>query len=85
VKAIWQSGGKLYLTYDTLVFDPVTFTVVEVVDPLTLYQIDSSTGQATVIGPTALSIVGVYDANGTDYAFDDLTRLHIELHGGRHA
>lgn len=78
-EAIWQSGGKLYLTYDAWVFDPVTFSVVEVVVPPTLYQIDPATGRATVIGPTALGISGVYDTKGVDYAFDDQTGQILQL------
>jgi hypothetical protein len=77
-EAIWQSGGKLYLTYDAVVVDLVTFSVIDVVSP-TLYQLNPATGQATVIGPTAPGIGGVYDVNGVDYAFDDLTGQILQL------
>jgi hypothetical protein len=83
-EAIWESGGRLYATYDAWTFDPVTFSVVDVVVSPTLYRIDPATGQATAIGPTALAIGGVYDADGVDYAFDDLTGqiLRLDLSSG---
>ena len=83
-EAIWQSGGKLYLTYDALVVDLTNFAVIDVVSP-TLYQLDPMTGKATVIGPTAEGIGGVYDVNGVDYAFDDLTGqiLRLDLTSGK--
>lgn len=83
-EAIWESGGKLYATYDAWVFDPVTFSVADVVIPPTLYEIDPATGQATAIGPTVLGIGGVIDVNGLDYAFDDLTGqiLQLDLNNG---
>ena len=78
-EAIWESGGKLYATYDAWIFDPVNFSVVDVVVSPTLYRIDPATGQATAIGPTALAIGGVYEANCVDYAFDDLTGQILQL------
>ena len=78
-EAIWQSGGKLYATYDALVFDPTSSTVKSVVVTPHLYQIDPTTGIAVVIGPTALGIGAVVDVNGTDYAFDDLTNQIFAL------
>ena len=78
-EAIWQSGGKLYATYDALVFDPTSFSVKSVVVTPELYQIDPTTGTAAVIGPTALGIGGVVEVNGTDYAFDDLTNQILAL------
>jgi hypothetical protein len=78
-EAIWQSGGKLYATYDAWVFNPTSFTVVSVAVAPELYQIDPTTGIAAVIGPTALGIGGVVDVNGTDYAFDDFTNQILAL------
>jgi hypothetical protein len=78
-EAIWQSGGKLYATYDAWIFDPVSFSVSSIVIQPALYQIDPTTGLATEIGPTALGIGGVVDLNGTDYAFDDLTGQILKL------
>ena len=78
-EAIWQSGGKLYATYDAWVFDPVTFSISSIVIQPTLYEIDPTTGLATEIGPTALGIGGVVALNGTDYAFDDQTSQILKL------
>jgi hypothetical protein len=78
-EAIWESRGKLYATYDAWIFDPSTFSVVDVVVPPALYEIDPTTGEATEIGPTTLGIGGVADANGTEYAFDDITNEILEL------
>jgi hypothetical protein len=78
-EAIWQSGGKLYATYDAWVFDPTSFTVVSVAVAPKLYQIDPTTGIASVIGPTALGIGGVVDVNGTNYAFNDVTNQTLAL------
>jgi len=78
-EAIWQSGGKLYATYDALVFDPSSGSVASIVVAPELYQIDPTTGIASVIGSTALGIGGVVDLNGTNYAFDDLTNQILSL------
>ena len=78
-EAIWQSGGKLYATYDAWVFDPTSFTVVSISVSPELYRIDPTTGLATVIGPTSLAIGAVVDVNGTNYAFDDLTGQVLTL------
>jgi hypothetical protein len=78
-EAIWQSGGKMYATYDAWVFDPTSLTVTSVAVAPKLYQIDPTTGIAAVIGPTALGIGGVVDVNGTDYAFDDFTNQILAL------
>lgn len=78
-EVIWQSGGKLYLTYDAWVFDTVTFSDVEDVVEPALYEIDPTTGLAAEIGPTAFAIGGVVDVNGTAYAFDDWTGQILKL------
>ena len=72
-EAIWGSEGKLYATFDAVVFDLSTSTVVDVLVAPELYQINPSTGIATVIGSTDLGIGAVTDLNGTPYAFNDLT------------
>ncbi|HEY6273704.1 MAG TPA: PEP-CTERM sorting domain-containing protein, partial [Terriglobales bacterium] len=53
-------------------------SVASVVVPPELYQINPSTGLASVIGPTDLGIGGVTDINGANYAFNDLTN-QIEI------
>jgi len=80
-EAIWQSGGKLYATYDAWVasFGPNGPSVVNVDVAPELYGIDPTTGLATAIGPTALGIGAVVDVNGTDYAFDDPTKQILAL------
>lgn len=78
-EAIWQSGGKLYATYDAWVFNPASSTISGVVVAPELYQINPTTGLATVVGPTALGIGGVVDVNGTNYAFDDITNQILAL------
>lgn len=78
-ETIWQSSGKLYATYDAWVLDLTSFTVVSIVVVPELYQIDPTTGLATVIGPTALGIGAVVDVNGTGYAFDDFTNQTLTL------
>jgi hypothetical protein len=78
-EAIWQSGGRLYATYDAWVFDPTSSIISSVVVTPKLYQIDPATGLATVLGPTALGIGGVVDVNGTNYAFDDITNQILSL------
>jgi hypothetical protein len=83
-EAIWGSGGKLYATFDALVFDLNSFTVVKTLVAPELYQIDPSTGIATVIGSTDLGIGAVTDVNGTSYAFNDMTNqiVTVDLSSG---
>ena len=76
-EAIWGAGGKLYATFDSIVFDLNSLSVVSVSIEPKLYQIDPATGLATVIGAVDLGIGAVIDVNGTSYAFNDLTN-HIE-------
>ena len=72
-EAIFGAGGKLYETFDAVVFDLTSWSIVStVVDPA-LYQIDPVTGLATIIGPTDLGIGGVAGVNGTYFAFNDFT------------
>jgi hypothetical protein len=77
--ALFGAGGKLYATFDALVFDLTTSSVASIAVAPALYQIDPSTGVATVIGPTDLSIAGVAGGNGTQYAFNILKGQVLNL------
>lgn len=79
-EAIFQAGGKLYATFDALIFNPNTGSVASVVVAPELYEIDPNTGLATTVGPTELGIGGAADVNGAVYAFDDLTNQAFTLH-----
>jgi len=63
-EAFFAAGGNFYLTFDG--FDYVTNAVL--VAPA-LYQINPTTGAATLIGPTAFGIDAALQVNGTVYAF----------------
>jgi hypothetical protein len=69
-EALFGAGGKLYATFDALVFDFTTSSPVSVAVAPILYQIDPSTGLATVVGPTDLAIGAVVGVNGTNYTFN---------------
>lgn len=72
-QAIFDAGGKLYITFDAFVLDLGSFSVVSTIVAPALYQIDPSTGLGTLIGATDLGIGAVTGVNGTYYAFNDLT------------
>ncbi len=72
-EAIWEFGGKLYLTYDALTFDLNSFTIGSLVVAPELYQIDPATGLASLIGSTDLGIGAALEVNGATYAFNDMT------------
>lgn len=71
-QAIFGAEGKLYTTFDALTFDLGSLTANPVIAPA-LYQIDPSTGLATLVGTTDLGIGAVVGVTGTYYAFNDLT------------
>ena len=78
-EAIWESGGKLYVTYDAWKFDPTTGQNAQTVVAPALYQVDPTTGTATLIGPTDLGIGGATAVNGTTYALNDVTDQVVRL------
>ncbi len=63
-EALFAAGGKLYVTFDA--FNAITNAVVDAPE---LYQIDPTTGAATLIGPTAFGIDAALQVNGTVYGF----------------
>lgn len=63
-EALFAAGGKLYATFDG--FNFVTNAVVDAPD---LYQINPTTGAATLIGPTAFGIDAALQLNGAVYGY----------------
>jgi hypothetical protein len=84
-EALFGAGGKLYATFDAVVFDLTTQSVVTTVVPPALYQIDPSTGLATVVGPTDLSLGAVVGVDGSVYAFNLLRGqvLNLDVASGK--
>jgi hypothetical protein len=78
-QVLFEAGGRLYSTFDAVTFDLTSFAVADVLVAPDLYQIDSSTGLAMLIGPTALGIGGVANVNGAYYAFNDMTNQVLAL------
>ena len=66
---LYGVGGRLYATFDSFTFNPVSGTVASVVVPPDLWRIDPSTGTAALIGPTELNLDGGVEVNGHFYAF----------------
>lgn len=63
-ESFFTAGGNLYATWDA--FNATTLVLVD--DP-ELYQINTTTGLATLVGPTARQIDAAIDVDGTVYAF----------------
>jgi hypothetical protein len=84
-EALVGANGKLYVTFDAFTVNPATFKVGTVLIPDNLYQIDPTTGIATVVGPTDLNLAAIANANGTLYAFNDGTNqvVTLDLTNGR--
>jgi outer membrane protein assembly factor BamB len=77
-EALFAAGGKLYVT-----FDGFNFITNAVVDAPELYQLNPTTGVATLIGPTAFGIDAALQVNGTVYAFTGAnTVLSLNLANG---
>ncbi len=64
-EVLFTNGGKLYAA-----FDGINLTSLAPVDSPELYQINTATGVATLVGPTALGLDAAAFENGTLYAFD---------------
>lgn len=80
-EALITVGGKLYAT-----FDGYNLTTMALVDAPKLYQINPTTGVATLVGPTALEIDAATEVNGTVYAFTGFNQvLTLDLSTGNTA
>jgi hypothetical protein len=77
-EALFSAAGNLYATFDAITVNFNPFLVTPVIAP-NLYRIDPSTGHATLVGPTALTIGAVVEVNGTFYAFKNNTRQVLAL------
>ncbi len=69
-EALFAAAGKLYASFDA--FDFVTNAVVIAPE---LYQINTSTGAATLVGSTAFGIDAAVQMNGTVYGFTALNTV----------
>jgi hypothetical protein len=78
-EALFGANGKLYATFDAITVDPATFTAASILISPNLYQIDPTTGLATLIGPTDLNLGAAANVNGTTYAFNEGTRQVVTL------
>lgn len=67
-ESMFGSNGKLYIDFDSGTLDLTTFTVTPLVAPA-LYQINPSTGLATLVTSTPFGLSAINDVGGTPYAF----------------
>jgi len=67
-ESLYGVHGKLYATFDSLKVDPTSLIMTPVVDP-NLYEIDPSTGVATLVAPTSLNLGATVEVDGRFYAF----------------
>lgn len=77
-ETLFGAGGNLYATFDAITIDFSTFTITPVI-PAALYRIDPTTGLATLVAPTALTLSAAVDVNGTFYAFNAATNQVVTL------
>lgn len=68
-EGLYSWGGKLYANFDSFKVDPNTFIVTPWVDPA-LYEIDPSTGEAKLIGPTLLGMSATVVDGGRFYGLE---------------
>jgi hypothetical protein len=77
-ETLFAAGGKLYATFDAITIDFSSFTIMPVI-PAALYQINPSTGIATLVAPTALNLSAAVNVNGTIYAFNAAANQVVTL------
>jgi hypothetical protein len=82
-EGIVGADGKLFATFDAASFNPATSANTPITAP-ELYEIDPSSGLATLIGPTALGLDSMVELNGTFYAFSGVSNqvMTIDLESG---
>lgn len=81
---LFPANGKLYATFDTNRLNPLTGqTTPGLLNKL--YQINPATGATTLVAPTAQTIAGITQVNGTFYTFDIETQqlLTLDLANGQ--
>ena len=77
-ESLFGANGELYLTFDA--FNAVTNAVVYAPE---LYQLNPTTGAATLIGATAFGLDAALQVNGTVYGFaSDNTVLSLNVTNG---
>jgi len=77
-ETLFGVGTNLYATFDAITINPSPFTVTPVISP-ELYQINTSTGVATLIAATTLTLGATVDLNGTIYSFENMTSQVVTL------
>ena len=77
-ETLFGARGKLYATFDATQINLSPFTVTPVVPP-DLWEIDPTTGHATLVAPTTLTLGTAADVNGTVYAFENMTGQVLQL------
>ncbi len=72
-ESIFGAAGKLYVTFDAVVFDFATGMPVSTPVSAALYQVDLATGKANRLGATDVGIGATWTSNGSAYVFNDVT------------
>ena len=75
---IFGVGANLYVNFDAATFNPATSVLTTAISPA-LYQIDPSTGHATLISPTDLGLITIVNVNGIAYGFSGATSQVVTL------
>lgn len=83
-ETMFASAGKLYIDFDTGIFDPTTFITTQEIAP-NLYQVNPATGLAALITSIPFGLGTITDVGGTAYAFDipDSTIVSLNLKNGK--
>jgi hypothetical protein len=75
---LFGADGKLYANFETGTFNPTTNVTTQEIAP-ELYQIDPSTGHATLITSVTSGLSSIVNVNGTVYAFEVPTSQVVTL------